>query len=165
MHKIKEMLMKELKEYEKKGNISMNSLDIIHKMTDTIKNIDKIEMLEESGYSENSYGRGYSRDGGEWRAEGSYNDGNSYRGASSYEGDSSYARRGQHYVRGHYSRDNRQGDYSQDGYSERDGYSRNYSRDEGKDMMMKKIDKMLGEAKTPSERELIKQCIEVIENS
>ena len=143
----------------------MNSLDIIHKMTDTIKNIDKIEMLEESGYSENSYGRGYSRDGGEWRAEGSYNDGNSYRGASSYEGDSSYARRGQHYVRGHYSRDNRQGDYSQDGYSERDGYSRNYSRDEGKDMMMKKIDKMLGEAKTPSERELIKQCIEVIENS
>ena len=41
MHKIKDMLMKELMKYEEKGNISMNSLDVIHKMTDTIKNIDK----------------------------------------------------------------------------------------------------------------------------
>ena len=165
MHKIKEMLMKELKEYEKKGNISMNSLDVIHKMTDTIKNIDKIEMLEDGGYSEESYGgysnrrggRGYSRDG-EWEAKGSY-EGGSY-GDGSYEGGSSYARRGQHYVRGHYSRDD---DYSNGGYSERRGSRGRYSRDDGKDMMMSKIDEMLGEAKTPAEREKLKKCIEAIE--
>lgn len=170
MHKIKEMLMKELKEYEKKGNISMNSLDVIHKITDTIKNIDKIEMLEEGGgYSEAMYSReyserggrgGYSRDG-EWEAKGTYDRGSSYRGGSSYDEGSSYANRGQHYVRGHYSRDN----YSNDGYSERRDYRGRYSRDEGKEMMMKKIDEMLGEAKTPAERETLKKCIDAIENS
>lgn len=158
MHKIKDMLMKELKKYEEKGNISMNSLDVIHKMTDTIKNIDKIEMLEDGGgYSEAMYsrdysergGRGYSRDG-EWEARGSYDRG------SSYEGGSSYANRGQHYVRGHYSRD----EYSNDGYSERRDSRGRYSRDESKDMMMRKFDEMLGEAKTPAEREAIKKCIE-----
>ena len=161
MHKIKDMLMKELKKYEEKGNISMNSLDVIHKMTDTIKNIDKIEMLEDGGYSEGMYsrdysergGRGYSRDG-EWEAKGTYDRGSSYRGGGSYDEGSSYANRGQHYVRGHYSRDDN------DGYSERrDGRGR-FSRDESKDMMMRKFDEMLGEAKTPAEREAIKKCIE-----
>ena len=169
MHKIKEMLMKELKEYEKKGNISMNSLDVIHKMTDTIKNIDKIEMLEEGGgYSEAMYSRnyserggrgGYSRDG-EWEARGSYErGGSSY--DTSYDGGSSYANRGQHYVRGHYSRD----DYSNEGYSERRDSRGRYSRDESKDMMMRKFDEMLGEAKTPAERETLKKCIEAIEKA
>ena len=149
--------MKELQKYEEKGNISMNSLDVIHKMTDTIKNIDKIEILEGGGYSEGMYsrdysergGRGYSRDG-EWEARGSYDRG------SSYEGGSSYANRGQHYVRGHYSRD----EYSNDGYGERRDNRGRYSRDESKDMMMRKFDEMLGEAKTPAEREAIKKCIE-----
>ena len=58
MHKIKEMLMKELYEYEEKakkingGKLSAGDLETIHKLTDTVKNIDKIEMLEEDdGYS------------------------------------------------------------------------------------------------------------------
>lgn len=149
MHKIKEMLMKELQEYEKKGNISMNSLDVIHKITDTIKNIDKIEMLDE-GYSEGMYSRDYMPHGenysrnGEWKAYGTYDDG------------SSYAHRGQHYVRGHYSRDD--GNYSE----RRDSMGR-YSRDESKDIMMRKFDEMLGEAKTPAERETLKKCMETIE--
>ena len=54
MHKIKEMLTKELETFERKSQISMNDLDKIHKLTDTIKNIDKIEMLDE-GYSEDGY--------------------------------------------------------------------------------------------------------------
>lgn len=152
MHKIKERLMKELEEYEKKGDISMSSLDVIHKITDTIKNIDKIEMLEdEGGYSERGYGRG-----GMWSAEGSY------RGGRSYDDGSSYARRGTHYVRGHYSRDD--DDYSED-YSQRGDYNRRYSREDGKDFMMKKIDEMLGEAKTPAEREALKECIKAIERA
>jgi hypothetical protein len=165
MHKIKDMLMKELKKYEEKGNISMNSLDVIHKMTDTIKNIDKIEMLEDGGYSEGMYsrdysergGRGYSRDG-EWEAKGTYDRGSSYRGGGSYDEGSSYANRGQHYVRGHYSRDDN------DGYSERRDSRGRYSRDESKDMMMRKFDEMLGEAKTPAERETIKKCIETMQD-
>ena len=73
MHKIKEMLLKELEEYEKKGNISMNSLDVIHKMTDTIKNIDKIEMLEDEQYS-----REYSRDGENYSSDNDYSERRGY---------------------------------------------------------------------------------------
>lgn len=59
MHKIKEMLMKEIYEYEDKakkssGKLSAGDLETIHKLTDTVKNIDKIEMLEdEEMYSGN----------------------------------------------------------------------------------------------------------------
>lgn len=53
-YKIKEMLETELKEYSARGNLSYEGLDHIHKITDTIKNIDKIELLEEkSGGSRN----------------------------------------------------------------------------------------------------------------
>lgn len=63
----------------KSGELKMGELEFLNLATDTIKNIDKICLLEEE--------------------EGEYNDGGSYgRG-------SSYANRGKHYVRGHYSRD------------------------------------------------------------
>ena len=42
LHEIKEMLCKELEEYARKGELSAGSLDALHKLTDTIKNIDKI---------------------------------------------------------------------------------------------------------------------------
>ena len=51
LEKLKEMLMTELEMFAKKGDVSINSLEKIHKLTDTIKNIDKICLLEE-GYSE-----------------------------------------------------------------------------------------------------------------
>lgn len=81
MYNLRDMLCKELDEIASKGELGAGDLDIAHKLTDTIKNIDKIETLEEGGYfsryhdddMRNSYGRGVS-----------------------------YARR--HYVRGHYSR-------------------------------------------------------------
>lgn len=82
LYDLKDMLCSELDEIGKKGEMSAGDLETINKLTDTIKNIDKITMLEDSGYSRdsdwdlNTYGRG-----------------------------NSYARRGQHYVRGHYSRD------------------------------------------------------------
>ena len=146
MHKIKEMLMKELEEYEKKGNISINSLDVIHKLTVTIKTLDKIEMLEYEQYS-----REYSRDG-MWTAKGSY---------GRYDDGASYASRGQHYVRGHYSRDGE--DYSSDkDYSERRGYANRYSRDESKETMTRAFDELLAAAKTPEERETIKRCMETV---
>ena len=55
IEKIKKMLCKELDEYAMKGKISGSDLDMIWKLTDTVKNLDKIEMLEDGdsydGYS------------------------------------------------------------------------------------------------------------------
>ena len=42
------MLCKELDEYATKQKISGPDLDMIWKLTDTVKNLDKIEMLEEN---------------------------------------------------------------------------------------------------------------------
>lgn len=73
MHELKEKLCMELDEIAKKPEMSAGDLEAAHKLTDTIKNIDKIEMLEEDD--------GYSRDGDlEMEGRGSYNRGSSYRG-------------------------------------------------------------------------------------
>ncbi len=92
MYKLKERLCDELEEIGNKGEWGAGDLDIIHKLTDTIKNFDKIEMLEEDG--------GYSQDGN-WEADmrGTYGRGSSYRGRKR---DSM----------GRYSRDGRMGGYS-----------------------------------------------------
>ena len=81
MRDLRDMLCDELDKIAAKRNMNPGDLETVHKLTDTIKNIDKIEILEDEGYSNSA----------EWRADvrGSYgrND-----------------RRGEHYVRGHYSR-------------------------------------------------------------
>ena len=95
MYDLRNMLCDELDELARKGELGAGDLEIAHKLTDTIKNIDKIEMLEDDGYSrDEDYFRRYSRDG-DWQP--------GMRGA--YDRDMSNARRGTHYVRGHYSRD------------------------------------------------------------
>ena len=63
MYELRNMLCEELDELARKGDLGAGDLDIAHKLTDTIKNIDKIEMLEDDGYSQ----RRYSRDG-DWEA-------------------------------------------------------------------------------------------------
>ena len=90
MYELRNMLCDELDELARKGDLGAGDLEIAHKLTDTIKNIDKIEMMEDDGYSRDG---DYSR-GGDWQAD--------MRGT--YGRGSSYARRGTHYVRGHYSR-------------------------------------------------------------
>lgn len=49
LHKIREVLLEELEEYAEKGELAAGSLDVIHKLTDTIKNIDKIVLLAKDG--------------------------------------------------------------------------------------------------------------------
>lgn len=90
MYELRNMLCDELDELARKGDLGAGDLEIAHKLTGTIKNIDKIEMMEDDGYSRDG---DYSR-GGDWQAD--------MRGT--YGRGSSYARRGTHYVRGHYSR-------------------------------------------------------------
>lgn len=95
LYDLKEKLCKELEEYAQKSNMNAGDLEMVHKLTDTIKNVDKIVMLEEGGYSQAA----------------------DMDSPSSYARGSSYANRGKHYVRGHYSRD---GGYSRDGRGVKD---------------------------------------------
>ena len=90
LHELKEKLWAELDELAEKRDMGAGDLEVVHKLTDTIKNIDKICALEEDvGYSQAVDGGDYGRG-------------------------SSYANRGKHYVRGHSSRRDSRGRYSRD---------------------------------------------------
>lgn len=92
LYDLREMLCEELDEYNRdaKNGLNERALDTVHKLTDTIKNIDKIIMLEDGDYSRT----------GEWEADMR----GSYGRTENYSRGNSYANRGRHYVRGHYSR-------------------------------------------------------------
>ena len=102
LYELKDIYMRGIKEFEtvKEGRIKMGEVEAINLVTDTIKNIDKICMLEDGG--------GYSR-AGEWEADirGNYGHGNSYRYRDS---DGQYSRDGDmSYNRGGYSRNDGKG--------------------------------------------------------
>ncbi len=131
MADLKSKICKELEPISRKKEFTPGDFQMVHMATDIIKNILKIETLEEGGYS---------RDG-KWEAQmnGSYGDGNSYAG------------RGMHYVRGHYSRDNGMSrDYSRDS-------SYDYSRDSGR--MAGMLEDMMHNASNEKEREALRRCI------
>lgn len=142
IEKIKKMLCKELDEYAMKGKISGSDLDMIWKLTDTVKNLDKIEMLE---------------------------DGNSYDGYSEmmeypYMGGSSYAR-----GRGRYAKRDSMGRYSSDMGSSYDDHSearmdRRYSRDDAKDHMINKLGEMMTSA-DEEQKEILKDAMRKIERA
>lgn len=88
MQDLKDMLCRELDEYAVKGKIAGGDLQAIHLLTDTIKNIGKIEMIDEGYSGDDDGGRSYGR--------GSYGDDRGYSGR-------------EHYVRAHYSRDDGNG--------------------------------------------------------
>lgn len=70
LYELKDRFYDELDEIARKPEFSSGDLETAQKLTDTIKNIDKICMLENGGYS---------RDG-EWTAHGNYGNDNSYEG-------------------------------------------------------------------------------------
>lgn len=157
MHDLKDLLCAELEDYaekgKKSGNMSMGDLDSIHKLTDTVKNILKIDMLEEES--------GYSEDGaymGEGRIYGtSYDDG--MRRGVGY----SYAR-----GRGRYAKRDSMGRYSRDdGYMRRDGRGMRdgYSREEGKAYMMEQLEDMMEDAEKPAEKEALRRCMEALKRA
>lgn len=154
MHDLKDLLCTELEDYaengKKSGKMSMGDLDSIHKLTDTVKNILKIDMLEsEAGYSEDGAYMGEGRIYGT-----SYDDG--MRRGVGY----SYAR-----GRGRYSKRNSMGRYSRDdGYTRRDGRGMRdgYSREEGKAYMMEQLEDMMENAEKPAEKEALRSCMEAL---
>lgn len=173
IEKIKKMLCKELDEYAMKQKISGSDLEMIWKLTDTVKNLGKIEMLEEESgdYSEARGGRGR---GGRGRS--------SYEGGMSYDDDMMYSeRRG----RGRNARRDSMGRYSSEDGSSYEDYSEEgsyrggssyerggqgggrggYSRDDAKDHMMRSLGAMMDDAESPKEREALKKCMRAIEEA
>ncbi len=94
---LKEMLKKELKEVTRKGELSAGSLDVIDKITHSLKSLTAIE----GGASHNSYGRGtyegpYAMRGRDGDGDGRYSE-DSFRysqGRSSYDNSYGYSRDG-----------------------------------------------------------------------
>ena len=147
MEDLKDLLCAELEDYaekgKKSGKMSMGDLDSIHKLTDTVKNILKIDMLEEeSGYSEDGHYMG------EGRIYGTSYDG--------YDRGTSYGR-----GRGRYAKRDSMGRYSRDGRGMRDGYS----RDDGKAYMMEQLEDMMEDAEKPAEKEALRRCMEALKRA
>lgn len=169
MHDLKDLLCAELEDYaekgKKSGKMSMGDLESIHKLTDTVKNIMKIDVLkEEVGYSEDGHYMGEGRIYGT-----SYESGYSERGGSSYA-------RG----RGRYAKRDSMGRYSRDGgmsYDDDMSYARGgrggnrvgmrggYSRDDGKEYMMERIGELMDEAQKPAEKEALRRCMDALKRA
>jgi hypothetical protein len=139
---LKDKLCEEVDIIAKKGDISMSDLERVHKLTDTIKNIEKIKMYSEYSEEDEEYSqrRGRSRNAhrdsmGRYSRDG----GGSYRGGSSYD-DGSYDDGGSSYRRG------------------------GYSRAEGKEHMMQKLETMMDNAENVREREALQKCLRELKN-
>lgn len=134
IHDLKDKLCDELEEIARRGDLSAGDLETVSKLAATIKDLGKIEMMEED--------RGYSQ-AGDWEIEGrAYNRGNSY------------ARR---------KRDS-MGRFSRDGRTIRGGYrdGRMYSMAEAKDDMMGKIEDMMGGA-NEKEKAILRRAMTELE--
>lgn len=136
---LKEMLMEEVKNLTKKGELTAGSLDTVDKLLNSIKNACKIIMYDE--YSDG----GYSYEGNYSNARGQNRDS---RGRYSREGGNSYARGG----RGGSMR-------SRGGYSREGGYS--YG--DGNEEMIEALRSAMQEADTEQERMVIKKMIRRME--
>ena len=163
MHDLKDLLCAELEDYaekgKKSGKMSMGDLETVHKLTDTVKNIMKIDVLkEEAGYSEDGHYMGEGRIYGT-----SYDDGMHREGGYSYARGRRYARRDS---MGRYSRDGGVS-YDDDMSYARGGRMGNrggYSRDDGKHYMMDRLGELMEDA-TPTEREALKKCMQALERA
>ena len=139
IYELKDMLCEELKEYGKKGELTAGSLDVVDKLTHTIKNINKIiEKCEEEEYSGN-----YMYDGGPYEHGG--NRGGSY---EPYDGGRSYARRG----RGANARRDSMGRYAREG----GGYSRH-------DNMIEELKYLMNDAPDDRTRMEIQKLVQKME--
>lgn len=144
LEQLKKKLCKELEEYASKNKISMQDLEPLQLMTDIVKNIGKIEMLEDGGYSE---ARGM-------------------RGGMSYDDDMMYSeRRG----RGRNARRDSMGRYSSEGGTSYDDYTEGssyrggrYSLDDAKDHILNKMGEMMTSA-DEEQRTVLKKAMRDIE--
>ena len=155
MHDLKDLLCAELEDYaekgKKSGKMSMGDLETVHKLTDTVKNIYKIDKYKEEmdGYSEDGHYMGEGRIYGT-----SYDDGMHRDGGYSYARGRRYARRDSI---GRYSRD--------DGMMYRGGMRGGYSRDDAKSYMIEQIEEMMETAEKPTEKEALRRCMDALKRA
>lgn len=142
----KTTLGKEIDKILKAGDISISTLEKLHKLTDTYKNLCKIHVLsesEEDGEMGSSYRRGRGinakRDSmGRYSREDGYSEEGGY---MPYDDNVSYTRGGR---------------------GGRSSYNRGYSKAEAKDWMMSQLGEMMEDA-DPKEREALKKCMRELE--
>lgn len=142
MEELREMLCKELDDVTKKGELSAGSLDIVDKLTHSIKSIDTIMAMEDAGYSNDGYsnarGRGANarRDSmGRYSRNYMYDGGGSY-DSNSYEGD------------------------SYGGYSTR---RRGYSRDEAMDELKEHLHQMKNMVQDEQSKRMVDKWLKQVE--
>lgn len=129
----KKMLEREIEDITRKGSITMDDVVLMEKLLDNLKDISIICAMEEEGYSERMM----------------------------YDADASYAR-----GRGTYARRDSMGRYASRGSYDGYGYENNGSYDyrssyENGYSGHEDLDRMMSEAKTEKERELIRQLKEI----
>lgn len=146
IYELKEMLMKELEEYGRKGELTGGSLEVIDKLAHALKNIDKVieaKEMEEEEYS--MEGGSYERGGNSYARGGSGGGGQGGGGSSR----NSYARgRGRNARRdsmGRYSSEGRERRYSREGGMNRYSREGGYSRAEDMEDMVESIRSMMGD--------------------
>ena len=121
--------------------MSVGDLDVIDKLTHSIKSLVTIMAMEEGGYSYEG-GNSNGNSGARRRdSMGRYADGGSYNYRDG--GNSGYSGRR----------------YNDSGYS-----GRRYSRDEGKEHMMQQLEKLMDDASTQEDREIIQSAISKLKN-
>lgn len=129
----KKMLEREIEDITRKGSITMDDVVLMEKLLDNLKDISIICAMEEESYSERMM----------------------------YDADASYAR-----GRGTYARRDSMGRYASRGSYDGYGYENNGSYDyrgsyENGYSGHEDLDRMMSEAKTEKERELIRQLKEM----
>jgi hypothetical protein len=125
---LKKMLCRELEEIARRKELSAGDLEVIDKLTHSIKSIVTIMAMEDSGYSYDNGAR--RRD-----TMGRYNDGWDY--------DNEYS--GRRYYDNEYS-------------------GRRYSRDEAKSHMVHQFEKLMDEASSQGERDIIQSALNKLKN-
>ena len=134
MYELREMLSDELNKITKTGDITPTKLDLVDKLTHSIKSIDTICAMEEySDDDDYSYGDGYSNARGRGR--------NAKRDSM-----------------GRYARD---GGASYNSYRGGNSYRRGYSRDDGaREEAMQKLHDLMNETSDNHVRNAIQKAIE-----
>ena len=140
MEKLRGMLCDELEKITDRGSLTADTLTFVDKITHSIKSIDTIMAMEDAGYSEDYYGDNYDN----------YDSRDYSR--------NSYAR-----GRGRNAKRDSMGRYANDG---RYSYERRgrYSRDDGKQSMVKQLEQMMESAPGEQERNAIMQALNHLEN-
>lgn len=153
LHDLRDMLMRELDECSQKGEISPNSLDVIDKLTHSVKSIDTILAMEEYGdYGEYNARRRDSR--------GRYMDGYNAGYNRNYSRDQ-YGEYGNDYGRDYnrgYNRSYNRDEYGRDQYGN-DYSRRRYSRDEAQRELMDNLRDMEMSAASEEQKKMIRKWI------